>query len=79
MKIEIDLDYDEWQKIRRCVARHLDADDSTGLICAIDSAIENENERRGVAHAEAMLESGGVDDSKYRRDMIDAGRGHLIR
>jgi hypothetical protein len=25
------------------------------------------------------MESGGPDDSAYRRDMINAGRGHLLR
>ncbi len=28
---------------------------------------------------QSLMESGGPDDSSYRRDMIDAGRGHLLR
>lgn len=28
---------------------------------------------------EALMESGGPDDSAYRRDMKNAGRGHLLR
>jgi hypothetical protein len=27
---------------------------------------------------ERLMED-GIDDSQYRRDMIDAGRGHLVR
>jgi len=30
-------------------------------------------------HQERLMESGGPDDSAYRRDMINAGRGHLLR
>lgn len=27
---------------------------------------------------ESLMANGGVDDSTYRRDMINAGRGHLV-
>ncbi len=78
MKIELDLDYDEAVALReRLRYEHGDLREMTLLdavredICAVlTSAIDNEDERRGVAHAEAMLESGGV---------RDAGRGHLLR
>ena len=30
-------------------------------------------------HQARMMESGGPDDSAYRQQMIDAGRGHLLR
>ena len=41
--------------------------------------IQNENERQYDAQQESLMESGGLDDSAYRRDMKDAGRGLLLR
>lgn len=38
-----------------------------------------EDERAYDRAQEMAMESGGFDDSAYRRDMIDAGRGHLLR
>ena len=39
---------------------------------------DNRDEADYVAHQQSLMESGGRDDSAYRRDMIAAGRGHLI-
>jgi hypothetical protein len=41
--------------------------------------IDNENETAWLSQQEALMESGGPDDSSYRRSMKDAGRGHLLR
>ena len=38
----------------------------------------NAAEAAYLDHQESLMESGGPDDSAYRRDMIDAGRGHLM-
>ena len=46
---------------------------------------EREDQASNVAEAaweaqqQSLMESGGPDDSAYRRDMINAGRGHLLR
>ena len=40
---------------------------------------EMENEAAWERQQEALMESGGPDDSAYRRDMINAGRGHLLK
>lgn len=43
-------------------------------------AIEQDrNEAAWERQQQSLMESGGPDDSSYRRDMIDAGRGHLLR
>jgi hypothetical protein len=50
-----------------------------------DAKRERENQASNAAEAawerqqQSLMESGGPDDSAYRRDMINAGRGHLLR
>ena len=39
---------------------------------------DNQAEAAWVERQETLMESGGPDDSAYQRDMINAGRGHLI-
>lgn len=39
----------------------------------------DEAEAAWDSQQERLMESGGPDDSAYRRDMIAAGRGHLLR
>lgn len=40
---------------------------------------EDRNEAAWERHQQSLMESGGPDDSSYRRDMINAGRGHLLK
>ena len=40
---------------------------------------DNRAEDAWQEQQERLMESGGPDDSAYRRDMINAGRGHLLR
>lgn len=40
--------------------------------------IENRAEAAYLDRQQSLMESGGLDDSAYRRDMIAAGRGHLL-
>lgn len=40
---------------------------------------DNTCESDGVRAFEQAMQDGGADDSRYRRDMTDAGRGHLLR
>jgi hypothetical protein len=40
---------------------------------------DDRNEAAWERQQESLMESGGPDDSAYRRDMINAGRGHLLR
>lgn len=40
---------------------------------------ENRAEEAWEARQQSLMESGGPDDSAYRRQMHEAGRGHLIR
>jgi len=40
---------------------------------------EQENEDAYDRAQERLMETGGPDDSSYRRQMIDAGRGHLLK
>lgn len=44
-----------------------------------EAMIRAENERAWEAQQERLRESGGPDDSHYRKTMRDAGRGHLLR
>lgn len=47
-------------------------------IDAVENWHDNRAEAAWVARQESLMESGGPDDSTYRRDMINAGRGHLL-
>lgn len=40
--------------------------------------VENRAEAAWMDQQQSLMESGGLDDSAYRRDMIAAGRGHLL-
>jgi len=40
---------------------------------------EQENEDAYDRAQERLMETGGPDDSSYRKQMIDAGRGHLLK
>lgn len=40
---------------------------------------ERKNEAAYERQQQSLMESGGPDDSSYRRDIIAAGRGHLLR
>ncbi len=40
---------------------------------------EQENEDAYDRAQERLRETGGPDDSSYRKQMIDAGRGHLLK
>lgn len=41
--------------------------------------LDNRAEADWEHRQQHLMESGGTDDSKFRRDMRDAGRGHLLR
>ncbi len=41
--------------------------------------LEDRNEAAWDRQQQSLMESGGPDDSAYRRDMINAGRGHLLK
>lgn len=43
-----------------------------------ESDLDSRAEAAWERHQESLMESGGPDDSAYRRDMIAAGRGHLL-
>lgn len=47
-------------------------------IDAVDNWHDNQAEADYLAHQQSLMESGGRDDSAYRRDMIAAGRGNLL-
>jgi hypothetical protein len=47
------------------------------VVC--ENCRQNMNEAAYEREQEKLMESGGLDDSTYRQDMKDAGRGHLIR
>ena len=40
---------------------------------------DNRNESAWMDHQQSLMETGGPDDSAFRRDMKNAGRGHLLR
>lgn len=80
MKITLDFDarenveaFRKWLDGMGCKAAFPD------VIEGIDADLESDAERSYGRAQEMAMESGGADDSKYRRDMIDAGRGHLVR
>lgn len=64
-------------------------DDFDAIICsrptlfeaidAVDNWHDNQAEAAYLDRQQSLMESGGPDDSTYRRDMIAAGRGHLVR
>ncbi len=45
----------------------------------VGAIMEAANEAAWDRQQQSLMESGGPDDSAYRRDMINAGRGHLLR
>ncbi|MFC6487320.1 hypothetical protein [Nitratireductor sp. GCM10026969] len=47
-------------------------------IDAVEDWHDNRAEAAWVEHQERLMSSSGPDDSTYRRDMIAAGRGHLL-
>jgi hypothetical protein len=65
---------DEWELTPEQVAK-LAAD--IAVECACIRA--NRAEVAYLDRQQSLIESGGVDDSAYRRDMVNAGRGHLVR
>jgi hypothetical protein len=87
MKITLELDYDEAMALRERISCEFITPQTACLleavredICAVlASAIDNQDERRGQGYIERLAEYGGVDDSKRRQDMKDAGRGHLLK
>ncbi|RWO34772.1 MAG: hypothetical protein EOS10_00265 [Mesorhizobium sp.] len=61
-------------------------DEHDELAQVIQDAIEDwfsDRENRAEAAYErqqqSLMESGGTDDSSYRRDLTNAGRGHLLK
>jgi hypothetical protein len=40
---------------------------------------DSRNEAAWERQQQRLMESGGPDDSSYRRDIISAGRGHLLK
>ena len=40
---------------------------------------DSRNEAAWERRQQSLMESGGPDDSSYRRDIISAGRGHLLK
>jgi hypothetical protein len=40
---------------------------------------EDRNEAAWERQQQSLMESGGPDDSAYRREMREAGRGHLVK
>lgn len=64
---------DEWELTPEQIANL--AKDLPGECEAIT---DNRAEAAYMRQQEALMESGGRDDSAYRRDMISAGRGHLL-
>lgn len=67
--------YPEDELCIRC-EKHPAVDEDTEL-CRVCK--EADNERGYQDYQDRLMESGGYDDSKYRQDMKDAGRGHLLR
>lgn len=78
MTITLEMEYEDAQELCSILAR------SSSRV-AVDAAaqmqddIQDENARLWERQQERFAEDGGVDDSVYRRDMQDAGRGHLLR
>ncbi|MGN6539148.1 MAG: hypothetical protein ACTHKQ_25905 [Mesorhizobium sp.] len=64
---------DEWELTAEQIANL--AKDIAGE-CA--SILDNRAEAAWTDRQESLMANGGVDDSAYRRDMIAAGRGHLL-
>lgn len=81
MKIQFDIDYDNALLMRAHLAinKAVFGDLAEDLIDSLTNAIDAEEERGWMQMQERLMESGGVDDSKYREDMKDAGRGHLLQ
>jgi hypothetical protein len=48
------------------------------IVAECHAILEARNENAYERHLASLMESGGPDDSAYRRDIIAAGRGHLL-
>lgn len=64
---------DEWNLTPEQIANL--AKDIPGECAAM---ADNAAEEAWLEQQARLMESGGPDDSAYRRDMIAAGRGHLV-
>ena len=65
---------DEWELTPQQIANL--AADIPGECEAIE---DSRNEAAWERRQQSLMESGGPDDSSYRRDIISAGRGHLLK
>lgn len=63
----------EWQLTPEQIANL--AKDLPGECAAM---ADNRNEAAWMDRQQSLMESGGPDNSAYRRNMIAAGRGHLL-
>lgn len=75
-EITLELDYDDAVELRDWIKMAPCGMFGTDLPAVLGNAIQDEDERRCERSQE--MES-GADDSAYRRDLQDAGRGRLLR
>jgi len=54
-------------------------EEAKGLLQDTVGEFENYLEEAYQRQQDELTESGGSDDSSYRRSLIDAGRGHLVK
>lgn len=80
MTITLRISYDDAEQLREDLnANAAMYDEAQEIAAQIGNELQNEDERRHESMQKRLMESGGSDDSAYRRDMKDAGRGHLLR
>ena len=53
--------------------------ETRNLVANILEELDGRAEAAYERHQAALMESGGHDDSAYRRQMREAGRGHLLK
>lgn len=64
---------------KQLLDERLSSEDIANLAKDIPGECDNMCEAAYDRQQERLMESGGPDDSSYRRDMVLAGRGHLLR
>lgn len=83
MTITLELDRDEADDLRSRIMCGMKIDTMGNfpmldLASAIANAIQNADEAAYDRQQERLMETGGVDDSREREQLRDAGRGHLL-
>ena len=84
MTVSLELDIEDARALRDAIRAGKKIDTMLNIPMltiagALTEAIDNADEAAYDRQQERLMETGGVDDSREREAVRDAGRGHLLR